>query len=70
MLDEALRNSFAPVDPWIVQFTVSIMTTLEKKIEELNVAIAGLIESMPGIKHYVDLFMCWHRNCPGQRSQT
>jgi transposase len=56
-LQNVVDNAFPNLDPWVIQFTSSMISNIESKIKELDSAIAALVQSMPKIKHYVDLML-------------
>ncbi|MGC8558565.1 MAG: IS110 family transposase [Nitrososphaeria archaeon] len=56
-LQNVVDNAFPNLDPWAIQFTSSMISTIESKVKELDSAIASLVQSMPKIKKYVDLML-------------
>jgi transposase len=52
---EAIGNAFKPnLDPWIIQFSSSMISEIESRIKTLDDAIAKAIDSIPRIKGYVN----------------
>jgi transposase len=54
-MTEAISNAFKPsLDPWIIQFSSSMISTMESRIKVLDDAIAKAVDSIPRMKEYVD----------------
>lgn len=55
MMTEAISNAFKPnLDPWIIQFSSSMISMMESRIKVLDEAIAKAVDSIPRMKGYVD----------------
>ncbi len=54
-ITEAIANAFKPnLDPWIIQFSSDIISTIESRIKVLDGAIAKAVDSIPRVKEYVN----------------
>jgi transposase len=54
-ITQAISNAFKPnLDPWIIQFSSDIISTIESRVKVLDDAIAKAIDSIPRIKEYVN----------------
>ncbi len=54
-ITEAIANAFKPsLDPWVIQFSSSIISVIESRIKVLDDAIAKAVDSIPRVKEYVN----------------
>ncbi len=54
-ITEAISNAFKPnLDPWVIQFSSSMISMIESRIKVLDDAIAKAVDSIPRIKEYVN----------------
>ncbi len=54
-ITEAIAKAFKPnLDPWIIQFSSSLISQIESWIKVLNDAIAKAVDTIPRIKQYVN----------------
>ena len=54
-MTQAISNAFKPnLDPWIIQFSSSMISMMESRIKVLDEAIAKAVDSIPRIKEYVN----------------
>jgi transposase len=52
---EAISNAFKPnLDPWVIQFSSSMISVVESRIKMLGEAIAKAVDSIPRVKEYVN----------------
>jgi transposase len=54
-ITDAIANAFKPnLDPWVIQFSSEIISTIESRIKVLDDGIAKAVDSIPRIKEYVN----------------